>query len=44
LSAAFAEHNAAPTTDYIQKMHDLAIINAAQFTEQLRLMNDAADS
>jgi hypothetical protein len=44
LSAAFAEHHAATTIEYTRQVHDLGIINAAQFETLLNAVNDAADS
>jgi hypothetical protein len=44
MSDAFAEHNAALTIDYIRQVHDMGIINAAQFADLVRAVNEAADS
>jgi ABC-type sugar transport system substrate-binding protein len=44
LSAAFAEHNAATTIEYIRQVRDLGIISAAQFETLVNAVNTAADS
>lgn len=44
LSDAFAEHNAALTIEYLEQVHDLGIINGAQFIAYLVAVNEAADN
>lgn len=44
LSAAFAEHNAALTIDYIRQVYEMGIITAAQFEALVAAVNDAADA
>lgn len=44
MSDAFAEHNAALTIEYIDQVHQMGIINAAQFQGLVTAVNEAADA
>lgn len=44
LSSAFAEHNAAQTLEYVEQLHQLGIIDTAQFQALASAVHDAADS